>query len=59
MRIDPKDRADRAFYLGSYEQHLARVIAATIRPGDVCIGVGAQKGFITLHLAKAVGAGRL
>jgi FkbM family methyltransferase len=57
MRIDPKDWMDRAFYLGFYEQHLVHLIAATVRPGDVCIDVGAQKGFMTLHLAKAVGPG--
>ena len=55
MNIDPKDWVDRAFYLGSYEQHLVRLIASTVRFGDVCVDVGAQKGFITLHLAKAVG----
>lgn len=57
MHIDPKDWMDRWFYLGSYEPHVVRLIAATVRPGDVCIDVGAQKGFITLHLAKAVGLG--
>ncbi len=57
MQIDPKDWMDCAFYLGTYEQSLVQLIAATVRPGDVCIDVGAQKGFVTLHLAKAVGAG--
>ena len=56
MQIDPKDCMDRAFYFGSYEQHLVHLIAATVRPGDVCIDVGAQRGFVTLHLGKAVGA---
>jgi len=57
MQIDPNDWMDRAFYLSSYEQHLVHLIAATVRSGDVCIDVGAQKGFITLHLAVAVGPG--
>jgi FkbM family methyltransferase len=56
MRIDPKDSMDRAYYLGTYEQSLVHFIASEVRSGDVCIDVGAQKGFITLHLAKAVGA---
>jgi FkbM family methyltransferase len=55
MQIDPRDPMDRSFYFGAYEQHLVRLIAATVRPGDVCIDVGAQKGFITSHLAVAVG----
>jgi FkbM family methyltransferase len=60
MRIDPHDWMDREFYLGTYERHLVRIIAGVVRPGDVCIDVGAQKGFITLHLACAVGpAGRV
>jgi FkbM family methyltransferase len=50
---------DRAFYFGSYEQHLVNLVAATVRTGDVCIDVGAQKGFITLHMADAVGPGGL
>lgn len=57
MYIDPKDWMDRAFYLGSYEQHLVHIITALVRPGDICIDVGAQKGFVTLHLAKAAGPG--
>jgi FkbM family methyltransferase len=57
MQIDPRDPMDRSFYFGAYEQHLVRLIAATVRPGDVCIDVGAQKGFITSHLAVAVGPG--
>jgi len=57
MHIDPEDWTDRAFYLGSYARQLVHLIARTVQPGEVCIDVGAQKGFITLHLAKAVGAG--
>ena len=55
MQIDPMDPVDRAFYLGAYEQDLVRLVATMVRPGDVCIDVGAQKGFITFHLAVAVG----
>ena len=57
MLIDPEDHVDRSFYFGAYEQHLVRLIAATVRSEDLCIDVGAQKGFITLHLAEAVGLG--
>lgn len=57
MLIDPSDPMDRAFYLGQYECHLIRFIADFVRPGDVCLDVGAQKGYIALHLAQAVGSG--
>jgi FkbM family methyltransferase len=55
MHIDPNDWMDRAYYLGVYEQHLARLIKSVVRAGDVCIDVGAQKGYATLHLANACG----
>jgi FkbM family methyltransferase len=57
MKIDPNDPMDRAFRLGSYEPQLVGLIAAIVRPGDVCLDVGAQKGFMTLHMAKAAGPG--
>ena len=57
MEIDPHDFADRAFYLGTFDPHLVTLIAAVVRPGDVCLDVGAQKGFMTLHMAKAAGPG--
>lgn len=56
MNIDPNDSIDRDFYLGCYEPHLVELIASLVQPGDICIDVGAQKGFITLHLAKSVGS---
>ena len=55
MLIDPSDPDDRAFCLGLYQRPLVRLIEAVVRPGDLCIDVGAHKGFISLQLAKAVG----
>lgn len=57
MRIDPHDVADRAFYLGTFSPHLVQLIRNLVRPGDVCLDVGAQKGFMTLHMAGAAGPG--
>jgi FkbM family methyltransferase len=54
MKIDRKDYSDRAYCVGLYERHILHLIRTIVRPGDVCIDVGAQKGYITLHLAKAV-----
>lgn len=60
MLIDPADEMDRAFLFGDYEQPLLRLIHSRVRPGDVCLDIGAQKGFISLHLAQAAGpAGRV
>lgn len=55
MRIDPHDVTDRAFYLGTFSPELIQLIAVLVRPGDVCLDVGAQKGFIALHMARAAG----
>jgi FkbM family methyltransferase len=55
MQIDPNDWMDRAFHRGPYEPQLVGLIAAIVQPGDVCLDVGAQKGFMTLHMAKAAG----
>ncbi len=55
MRIDPGDFVDRSFYLGSYDRSLVDFIERAVQPGDVCVDVGAHKGYFTLHLARAVG----
>ena len=55
MEIDPADFMDQAFYLGTYARALIELITRIVRPSDVCIDVGAQKGYVTLHLARAVG----
>jgi FkbM family methyltransferase len=55
MHIDPDDVMDRAYYFGTYERHLIHLISMMVQRNDVCIDAGAQKGFITLHMAHAVG----
>ena len=57
MQIDSTDPADRAFYAGSYAPYVADLLAIVVRPDDLCLDVGAQKGFFTLQMAKAVGVG--
>jgi FkbM family methyltransferase len=60
MLIDPSDPVDLSFHFGSYERHLLRLIKRIVRAGDLCIDVGAHKGFVTLQLAHAAGpAGRV
>jgi len=56
MFIDPSDELDREFYLGTFEPAMRELIARTVHDGDTCIDIGAQKGYVSLTLAKAVGS---
>jgi FkbM family methyltransferase len=56
MFIDPSDDLDREFYLGTFEPAMRELIARTVHDGDTCIDIGAQKGYVSLILAKAVGS---
>jgi len=60
MFIDPTDDLDRQFYLGTFDPTMRRLIKKFVREGDTCLDIGAQKGFVSLTLAKAVGkSGRI
>jgi len=55
MFIDPSDDLDRDFYLGTFDPAMLKIISRTVRKGDICIDIGAQKGYVSLTLAQAVG----
>ncbi len=55
MEIDPRDSMDRAFFLGNYDRWLLRSIEMVVRAGDVCVDVGAHKGYCTMMMAHASG----
>ena len=55
MFIDPKDELDQEFYLGTFEPAMLRLITEFVAAGDTCLDIGAQKGFVSLTLAKAAG----
>jgi FkbM family methyltransferase len=55
MFIDPSDDLDREFYLGTFDRAMLKLIGSTVRKGDTCIDIGAQKGYVSLTLAQAVG----
>jgi len=55
MFIDPSDDLDREFYLGTFDRAMLKLIGSTVREGDTCIDIGAQKGYVSLTLAQAVG----
>ena len=56
MFIDPSDDLDREFYLGTFEPAMRELIVRTVHEGDTCIDIGAQKGYVSLTLAKALGS---
>jgi len=55
MFIDPSDDLDREFYLGTFDRAMLKLIGSTVRAGDTCVDIGAQKGYVSLTLARAVG----
>lgn len=61
MRLDLSRVIDaQLYYTGSFEPESEAVIRALVRPGDVAFDIGANVGYLTLHLARAVGpAGRV
>jgi FkbM family methyltransferase len=56
MYVDPNEYLGRAILLGYAESHLVYFIKQVIREGDVCVDVGANQGYIALHLARGVGS---
>lgn len=55
MQLDLCNSFDRSFYTGTYDPILLSLIKSWIKNGDSCIDVGAQKGYVTLHLSCLVG----
>jgi FkbM family methyltransferase len=55
MFIDPHDELDQEFYLGTFEPAMLELIRQAVKPGDTCLDIGAQKGYVSLTLAEAVG----
>ncbi|HXM98078.1 MAG TPA: FkbM family methyltransferase [Candidatus Dormibacteraeota bacterium] len=55
MFIDPNDSLDQEFYLGTFEPAMRELIAQVVRAGDTCLDIGAQKGYVSLTMAQAVG----
>ncbi len=55
MQLDRDAFDDRAFFFGGFDDAFVRDIGRLVRPGERAVDVGAQKGFFTLLLARAVG----
>ena len=56
VNIDTRYKVERIMWTGSYETALQRWMQANVKPGWVCIDVGANVGAIALGMAKCVGA---
>lgn len=44
------------YYLGEYEEAITEVFRALVRPGDVCLDIGANMGWYTTLFQRLVGA---
>ena len=54
--LDLAKATDRGIYFDSlYEKHITHLFRRHVRPGDVCVDVGACVGYYTTMLAKIVG----
>src|ERR1700733_15217367 len=51
MSLKLGEYPDGSMYFGIYEPGLIRLLRSLVRPGDVAIDVGANIGYITLHLS--------
>jgi len=55
MYIDPNEWLGKTVLMGYYESHLVFLISQVCTLGDVCVDIGANQGYMSLHMAKRVG----
>jgi FkbM family methyltransferase len=54
LNLSLHDHPDGAMYFGCFEVTTMRLLHKLARPGDTVVDVGANIGFVTAHLSKAV-----
>lgn len=54
-RLNTRDDIQQLIFLNAYESAELNALASLVRPGSICIDVGANIGFFTCHLARLVG----
>jgi len=55
MYIDPCEWLGKTLLMGYYESHLVFLISQVCQRGDVCVDIGANQGYIALHMARRAG----
>ena len=55
LRLNLQHHPDGAMYFGVFEMTTMRLLHKLAQPGDTVIDVGANIGFVTAHLSRAVG----
>lgn len=55
LEVNPRDPLEAAIYRGVYERADLAIVEKLVRPGSMCVDVGANIGLYTLLLAHAVG----
>jgi len=48
---------DTVYFLGEYEQFISGIVSRILRPGDVCLDVGANYGWYTTLMRRLCGSG--
>lgn len=57
IHVYPMDVLAKPIFMGSFEPEVGRFLIAFLRPGMVCIDIGANIGVFTLLMAELVGFG--
>lgn len=55
LELRLKQYPDGSMYFGVYEVRTVRLIHQLLRAGDIAVDVGGNLGYMTLHMARAVG----
>ena len=57
MLLKADDWLDAMFYLGGFDVAFPRHVGTLVQPGEWALDIGAQKGWFSMLLARAVGPG--
>ena len=55
LSVKPHQEVHKQIFYGYFEKHVVDVLETIIRPGDICLDVGANIGFYACKLSQLVG----